>query len=139
MSINKAAAWLLLAFATTYGMLTSASVQAQTATRVFELRTYTTNDGKFTDLTNRFRDHTVRIFARHNMVSVGYWIPKDQPNTLIYILAHPSREAATQNWDAFRKDPEWVTARTASEANGTILAKPPQSVFMDPTAYSAIK
>jgi hypothetical protein len=139
MSINKAAAWLLLAFATTYGMLTSASVQAQTATRVFELRTYTTNEGKLTDLTNRFRDHTVRIFARHNMVSIGYWVPKEQPNTLIYILAHPSREAANQNWDAFRKDPEWVTARTASEANGTILAKPPVSVYMDPTAFSAIK
>ena len=139
MSINKAAAWLLLAVATTYGMLASASVQAQTATHVFELRTYTTNEGKLNDLLNRFRDHTVRIFARHNMVSIGYWVAKDQPNTLIYILAHPSREAANQNWDAFRKDPEWVTARTASEANGTILAKPPQSVFMDPTAFSAIK
>ena len=112
---------------------------AQTATRVFELRTYTTNDGKFNDLLNRFRDHTVRIFARHNMVSIGYWIPKETPNTLIYILAHPSRDAAVRNWAAFRKDPEWVATRTASEANGPILAKPAQSAFMDPTAFSAIK
>ena len=119
--------------------VSSMACLAQSATRVFELRTYTTNDGKFNDLLNRFRDHTVRIFARHNMVSIGYWIPKDTPNTLIYVLAHPSREAATQNWDAFRKDPEWVTARTASEANGTILAKPPVSVFMDPAVFSAIK
>jgi len=139
MSCKKLGAVFLLAAAFTGGLFISGAAQAQTATRVFELRTYTSNEAKLNDLLNRFRDHTVRIFARHNMVSIGYWIPKDMPNTLIYILAHPSREAATQNWDAFRKDPEWVTARTASEANGPILAKPAQSVFMDPTAFSAIK
>jgi len=139
MSCKKLGAVFLLAAALTGGLFISGAAQAQTATRVFELRTYTSNEGKLNDLLNRFRDHTVRIFARHNMVSIGYWIPKGMPNSLIYILAHPSREAATQNWDAFRKDPEWVTARTASEANGPILAKPAQSVFMDPTAFSAIK
>ena len=138
MNIRKTGAWVLLAAMSIGGLFASSTSQAQ-STRVFELRTYTTNDGKFNDMLNRFRDHTVRIFARHNMVSIGYWIPKDTPNTLIYILAHPSREAATQNWDAFRKDPEWVAARTASEANGPILAKPPVFVFMDPTAFSAIK
>jgi hypothetical protein len=135
---KKLGAVLLLAASLIGGLFASSASQAQ-STRVFELRTYTSNEGKLGDLLNRFRDHTVRIFARHGMVSIGYWIPKDTPNTLIYILAHPSREAATQNWDAFRKDPEWVTARTASEANGAILAKPPQFVFMDPTAFSAIK
>jgi hypothetical protein len=139
MSYRNLGALLLLVASLAGGLLFSGASQAQSAARVFELRTYTTNDGKLNDLVNRFRDHTVRIFARHGMVSVGYWIPKDQPNTLIYILAHPNREAANQNWDAFRKDPEWVTARTASEANGTILAKPPVSVYMDPTAFSAIK
>ena len=138
MTIRKIGAWVLLAALSIGGLFASSTSQAQ-STRVFELRTYTTNDGKLNDLINRFRDHTVRIFARHNMVSIGYWIPKETPNTLIYILAHPSREAATQNWDAFRKDPEWVAARTASEANGPILAKPPAFVFMDPTAFSAIK
>ena len=138
MSGRKLGAVLLLAASLLGAVCASGAANAQ-ATRVFELRTYTTNDGKFNDLLNRFRDHTVRMFAKHNMVSIGYWIPKDQPNTLIYILAHPSREAAVQNWDAFRKDPEWVAARTASEANGTILAKPPVFVFMDPTAFSAIK
>ena len=138
MNIRKSGAWVLLAALSIGGLFASSTSQAQ-STRVFELRTYTTNDGKLNDLINRFRDHTVRIFARHDMVSIGYWIPKETPNTLIYILAHPSREAATQNWDAFRKDPEWVTARTASEANGPILAKPPVFVFMDPTGFSAIK
>jgi len=139
MSLKKIFSSSLLFATLAAGLLASNVGFAQTATRVFELRTYTTNDGKFNDLLNRFRDHTVRLFAKHDMVSIGYWIPKDQPNTLIYVLAHPSREAATQNWDAFRKNPEWVAARTASEANGPILAKPPVFVFMDPTAFSAIK
>ena len=72
------------------------------------------------------------------MVSIGYWIPKETPNTLIYILAHPSREAANKNWDAFRNDPEWKTARAASELNGPIVVKT-QSVFMDPAGFSSLK
>jgi hypothetical protein len=114
------------------------SAQAQAPGRVFELRTYTTNEGKLPDLHNRFRDHTTRFFEKHGMVNVGYWIPTDQPNTLVYILAYPSREAAKKSWDAFRADPEWQKARDASEANGKIVAKV-DSVFMQPTGFSAIK
>ena len=117
------------------------SAQAQAPGRVFELRTYTTNPGKLQDLHNRFRDHTTRLFEKHGMVNVGYWAPQDQPlaaNTLIYILSYPSREAAKKSWDAFRADPEWQKARDASEANGKIVAKV-DSVFMEPTAFSAIK
>ena len=127
------AAMILLASA----LVASGSASAQ-ATHIYELRTYTATDGRLNDVLTRFRDHTVRIFARHGMVSVGYWVPKDQPNTLIYMLQHPSREAADKNWDAFRKDPEWIAARDASIVNGQIVAKT-QSVFMEPAAFSALK
>src|SRR5262245_61552205 len=109
---------------------------------IYELRTYTTNEGKLDALNARFRDHTRRIFERHNIKSVGYWVPSEGPtasNTLIYILEHPSREEARKNWAAFQADPEWQKVRTDSEANGRILAKPPESVFMNATDYSAIK
>jgi hypothetical protein len=115
--------------------------QAQAQARVFELRTYTSHEGRLQDVVNRFRDHTRTYFDRHDMISVGYWTPQDGPqsqNTLIYILAHPSRDAAKKNWDAFRADPDWQRARDASETNGKIVAKV-ESVFMSPTAYSAIK
>jgi NIPSNAP len=111
--------------------------QAQ-ATRVFEMRTYHTHEGKLDDLQARFRNHTTKFFEKHGMTNVGYWVPRDQPNTLIYILAYPSREAATKAWDGFRKDEGWIAARTASEANGPIVAKV-VSVFMDPTNYSGLK
>jgi hypothetical protein len=114
---------------------------AQAQGRVFELRTYTAHDGKLGNVVNRFRDHTMKIFARHGMMSVGYWTPEDAPlaqNTLIYILAHPSREAAKKNWDEFRNDADWKAAKGASEANGPIVEKT-TSVFMDATSFSPLK
>jgi len=109
--------------------------------RVYELRTYTCYDGKLEALKARFRDHTIEIFNRHGMESIGYWIPQDparSQNTLIYILAHPSLEAAKKNWDAFRNDPEWKKVSVESEANGKIVSHV-DSVFMDPTDFSKLK
>ena len=123
-------------FAGTLGIAQNA--RAQTATRVFEMRTYITHEGKLDDLQARFRNHTTKFFEKHGMTNVGYWVPRDQPNTLVYILAYPSKDAATKAWDGFRKDEGWIAARTASEANGPIVAKV-ISVFMDPTNFSGLK
>jgi hypothetical protein len=76
------------------------------------------------------------------MESIGYWVPQDaekSKNTLIYIIAHPSREAAAKNWSEFAADPEWKKVAAESEANGKILMKAPESVFMDPTDFSQLK
>ena len=118
-------------------------VEAEQAasTRVFEIRTYTTPEGKLDALKARFRDHTIRLFDRHDMKSVGYWTPEDAPlkdNTLIYILSHESREAAAKNWASFRADPEWVKAKADSEKDGALTTKV-ESVFADPTDFSALK
>jgi hypothetical protein len=110
-------------------------------TRVYEMRTYTCFDGKLEDLKKRFRDHTIRIFKRHGMESVGYWVPEDpekSKTTLIYIISHASREQATKNWQEFRNDPEWKKVSADSEANGKIVQKV-DSVFMDPTDFSMLK
>src|SRR5262245_11839298 len=105
--------------------------------RVYELRTYTCNEGKLDALKTRCRDHTIEIFKRHGIESVGYWIPQDERSktTLIYIIVHPSREAAAKNWKEFLADPEWKKVAAASEVNGKILSKPPESVFMDPADF----
>lgn len=108
---------------------------------VFELRTYTAYDGKLPELLARFRDHTMKLFERHGMSNVGYWVPQDAPasqNTLIYVLAHASRETAKKNWDAFRNDPEWQKVQKQSEANGKLVIKI-ESVFMNPADFSPMK
>ena len=114
---------------------------AQEHGRVFELRTYTCYEGKLPDLLARFRNHTTRLFERHGMTNIAYWVPQDAPasqNTLIYVIAHASREAAKKNWDEFRNDPEWQKVQKESEANGKIVSKV-VSVFMDPTDFSTLK
>lgn len=108
-------------------------------TRVYELRTYTTHPGRLDALLTRFRAHTTRLFEKHGMKNVGYWIPTDANNganhTLIYLLSYPSRDAAKAAWKAFNADPEWQRAKAASEADGKIVAKV-ESVFLTPTDYS---
>jgi len=124
------------------GMFQPATLQAAAANRVFELRTYTAPPGKLEALKARFRDNTIRIFKRHNMEAIGYWVPQDPPlhdNTLIYVLVHPSREAATRNWAEFQADPEWQQVRADSQKDGALTTKTPDSVFMDPADFSAIK
>jgi len=105
---------------------------------VFELRVYHCYEGKLPDLLKRFREHTTKLFEKHGLKNVAYWTPMDDPaksNTLIYILAHPSREAAAANWKAFGADPEWVSVRDKSEANGKIVEKV-DSTYMTKTDFS---
>ena len=114
--------------------------QEVTETSLFELRTYTTHDGKLDDLHQRFENHTLALFEKHGMKNIGYWVPEDaglNDNTLIYILAHESREAAEKSWGAFRADPDWQAAYEESHRDGPIV-KSVESVFMNRTTYSKI-
>ncbi len=111
---------------------------AQAGTGVYELRVYHAAPGKLSDLLSRFREHTIKIFDRHGIKSVAYWTPLDEPeksNTLIYILQHPSREAAAANWKSFQDDPEWKSVKEKSEANGQLVEKV-DSTYMALTDFS---
>lgn len=124
-----------------HALFTPAATVHAAGNRVFEIRTYTTPPGKLEALKARFRDHTIKVFNKYDMKSVGYWVPQDPPlkdNTLIYILSHESRDAATKNWASFRADPEWVKAKADSEKDGPLTTKV-DSVFVDPTDFSPIK
>ncbi len=114
--------------------------------RVFELRTYTASPGNLGALDSRFRDHTVALFRKHGMENFGYWhlLPgqKGADETLVYLLAHASKEAGDASFKAFREDPDWVAARKASEekAGGSLTAKDGvKSVFLKPMDYSQTK
>lgn len=109
--------------------------------KVYELRTYYAMPGKLEELHKRFRDHTMKIFAKHGMKVTGFWGPIDKEqgsdNTLIYVLEFSSRDAMTKAWADFRKDPEWQAVSKASEVNGKLVEKV-VSVVMGDTDYSKI-
>ena len=124
------------------GFVGTPVAHAQSSNRVFEMRTYTAAPGKFDGLQARFRNHTLKMFEKHGMTNIGYWVPADAPkseNTLVYIIAHKSRDAAKQSWAAFQADPEWQAVVKESQKDGRLLANPPESVFLNPTDYSPIK
>ena len=146
MLCNKRFGLILLSVAFVGGFIFGNLLQTQEivsaqSDRVFELRTYTTNDGKLPNLLARFRDHTTQIFEKHGMTNVGYWVPedaKDHPtSTLIYIISHDSRDAATENWRTFRDDPEWKRVAEESRLGGRIVANV-ESVFMKATDFSRL-
>jgi hypothetical protein len=119
---------------------------AATEPRVFELRTYTASPGNLESLLARFRDHTLKLFEKHGMTSFGYWTPTDPKNgageKLIYLLVHKSPEAAAADFKAFRADPDWIAAKSASEqkAGGSLTVQDGvKSEFLAPTDYSPSK
>ncbi len=92
--------------------------------RCFELRIYYANEGKLDALNTRFRDHTTKLFERHGMTNVGYWVPLENPQRrLVYLLSYPDLAAREASWKAFQADPEWVAAKSASEKSGALVAK----------------
>ena len=121
------------------GFVAGVRAGAQRSTRVYELRTYTTLPGRLPALHKRFAEHTLALFAKHGMRNEQYFTPTDTAKaktTLIYLLSHESEAAADRSWKAFRADPAWIAARDASEADGTILEKPHERVFMTLAPFS---
>jgi hypothetical protein len=120
------------------GVLFTSSAQSQ---KVFELRTYTATPGNLENLHARFRNHTTRIFNKHDMEVVGYWSPtseEESDDTLVYMLEHASRDAARASWSAFIQDPEWSEVAAASNAQGDILDSI-ASKYLVATDYSPMK
>ncbi|MBI4888973.1 MAG: NIPSNAP family protein [Acidobacteria bacterium] len=108
---------------------------------IYELRTYHCEPGKLPNLLARFRNHTTKLFEKHGMTNIGYWVPAEgeaHENTLVYIIAHKDAEAAKKSWAGFRADAEWVKVRTESEASGKIVSKV-ESVYMNPTDFSKLQ
>ena len=132
---------VLFAFFSGLAMDREPVMEAQGMARVFELRTYTTNEGKLPALLNRFGGGETDLFEKHGMRGIGYWVPTESPrseNTLVYLLAHESREAARASWQAFGADPDWATMRDASQVDGRLVSNV-EAMFLHPTDFSPVQ
>ena len=115
--------------------------QPQQQQQLYELRVYTAAPGKLDALHARFRDHTLRLFERHGIRSVGYWTGADGPerDKLYYLLAYPDRDARERRLvRGIAKDPEFLQAVAASEKDGKLTAGT-ESILLAPTAYSPMR
>lgn len=119
-------------------LFTQLSVAQQADTRYFELRIYYCNPGKLNTLIERFANHTTRLFEKHGMTNIGYWLPTNNSDSaLYYVLAYPSKEARDNSWKAFIADPVWKEVSAKSEENGKIISKI-TSVFLDAATISPV-
>ncbi len=106
--------------------------------KLYEMRVYYSPEGKLENLLARFRNHTTKLFEKHGMQNIGYWVPMDnKENKLVYILAYPNKEARDLSWKNFMADPVWQAAMKASEVNGKIVSKA-VSTFMTETDFSKL-
>ena len=130
----------VVALAATYAVGARAGERRAEA-RVYELRTYTPAPGRMDALLARFRDHTTKLFDKHGIRNVGYWVTADakgDDQKLIYLVSHPNREDAAKDWKAFGEDPEWQKARAETERDGKLTTKV-ESVYLTPTDFSKLK
>jgi len=141
MKVNHRALWIVAALVLTVVFAADVRAEEEADGRVFEMRTYITHPGKLDALHKRFREHTNALFVKHGISLIAYWTPTDgeaADNTLIYIVAYPSREAREKSWKAFLNDPDWKAAYKASHEDGPLVKKV-ISQFLKATDYSPIQ
>ncbi len=104
--------------------------------KLYELRIYTAEKGKLDAVNARFRDHTVKLFEKHGIANIGYWVPvKNDDEKLYYVIAHKDKAARDASFKAFSADPDWKKAAAESEKDGKIV-KGIESILMNATDYS---
>jgi hypothetical protein len=118
-------------------LCTMTTADEKTDARVYEMRVYYAAPGKLDALNARFRDHTAKLFARHGITNVAYFVPagENKENKLVYFLSYPSKEAREKSWKEFGADPDWKKARAESEKDGKLVTKV-ETKFLAPTDYS---
>ncbi len=105
-----------------------------------ELRIYHCVPGRLPALNKRFETVTLKLWEKHGIRQVGFWTTLIGPSnqTLHYLLQWDSLAEREKRWDAFAADPEWISKRAESEADGPIVGHIDSSI-LQPTAYSALR
>ena len=138
MKLQHILAFSLVLISTTLAFAADAPEKKPADPRLFEMRTYYANPGKLDALNARFRDHTVKLFEKHGITNIGYWVPvENTDNKLVYIIAFPDRESRDKSFKEFGADPAWREAAKASEKDGRLVAKI-ESVFLTTTDFSPV-
>ena len=138
MSLPDAAAPLLrrIAFASFLLALVCRCYGSRADSTCYELRIYRCFEGRVPALQKRFQEHTLSLFKKHGIRSIGYWLPlHGEPNTLYYIIAYPDRRSRDSMWNAFAQSAEWLEVKRRSEEDGRIVDQV-TSLFMTMPALS---
>jgi hypothetical protein len=106
---------------------------------IYELRIYTATPDKMPDLLARFRNHALKIFERHDIKSIGYWLNHigGRNDELIYIVAFDDMAQREKAWAAMGADPDWQKIRGESNKDGNIVHHITNQIMV-PTDFSPL-
>ena len=107
---------------------------------IHELRIYHCLPGRLPDLNERFATITLKLWEKHGIRQVGFWtvLIGDSNQALYYLLEWESLAERERKWNGFATDPEWLSAKAGTEANGQIVERV-TNLMLTPTAYSALR
>lgn len=111
------------------------------ASGIFQLRIYTCLDGRLDNLLARFKDHTQDLFEKQGLRNYPYWVTVEKDGSqpkLVYLLADKDQASFERDFQNFIKDPAWIKAKEASEADGKIVEKV-DAVFFKTLPFSPLK
>jgi len=116
--------------------LVASSRAAEKDGPVYELRVYYAAPDKLEALNARFKNHTLKLFEKHGLTNIAYFVPTDnKDNKLVYFISAPSKEARDKSFKEFLADPDWQKAAKESEKDGRLVSKL-ESTFLTLTDYS---
>jgi hypothetical protein len=105
---------------------------------IIELREYEVSGGKMPELHERFRDQTVKNFARHGFRPLFFAVPEigGLSDTVVYALVFEDLAQREEAWKAFHSDPEWIQYKTTEDPGGVPVVRRFKSTILKATDYS---
>jgi hypothetical protein len=107
---------------------------------IYEYRAYTCLPGRLPALLDRFRTTTLGLWEKHGIRTAGFWTVEVGENNQVlhYLLAWESLTEREEKWPRFVADPDWISARVASETPDKIVASI-RNEFWRPTDFSTVQ
>ena len=107
---------------------------------IYEMRVYRCVPGRLPALLKRFDTITLKLWEKHGIKQAGFFttLIGQSNQELTYFLAWDTLADRDKKWTAFQGDPDWISARAQTEADGQIVDNI-TSQLLTPTAFSAVK
>ena len=107
---------------------------------LYELRVYECLPGRLPNINARFANHTIKLFQKHGIKSIGYWTTDvcESNHELTYMVAFEDANQRMAAWDSFRDDPEWAKV-TADSLRDGLIVKNVRNQLLTPTDYSPMQ
>lgn len=118
-------------------LFASALASPVRAEQIHQLRIYEIFEGNKQAFHDRFRDHAVRIMARHGFRIISMWEARTDTRTeFVYLLQWTDEPAMRAAWARFMADPEWAEIKRVTGAQHGKMVGEIQERTLRLTAYS---